>query len=256
MPAELEGHDVLEFCPLPPGGAVKSKRDEKPATLHQMFEARFEQYKRTVVAPFFKDYFTRANAQVVLIDLFKILKAGLASHNDHRLCIEDIIAAFRYGAANWLTRNVLQRLGWPVTIERTVLVATKADHASPNQHANLAHLMRDLVTTAELHATGVSGDARIMTMIVSSMRSTEAVEGVSEVDGQKLTGLRGVVLGQEADGEQSVFPGEVPPVFPEDEWDTSAYHFPSFQVKGFPRKHGMAVKHINLDAVLGCIMEG
>ncbi len=256
MPGELEGRAVLEFCPLMSDGARPARRGKTPATLRDVFTARFEEYKRTVVRPFYDEHFSRARAQVVLVDLFKVLKAGMASHNDHRRCLEDIIEGMRYGAAHWLTRTILQPLGWPVSIERTVFVATKADHASPNQHANLEKLMKDLVTTAELHATGVSGDARIMTAYVSSMRSTQAVEGITSISGRKVTGLQGVVLGHEEAGEQAVFPGEVPPAFPDDEWDTSAYSFPAFQVKGFPRKHGSAVKHLNLDAVLGSMLEG
>jgi predicted YcjX-like family ATPase len=256
MPAELEGADVLAFCPLPPDEAGSGSGVKRSSALRHVFEERFEQYKRTVVAPFVREYFSRAQTQVVLVDLFRILKAGLASYNDHRRCVEDIIATFRYGTPSWLTRTVLQRLGWPGSIERTVFLATKADHASPMQHANLEKLLRDLVATAELHATGACGDGRIATMIVSSMRSTEAVSGVTEVDGRQVTGLRGVILGDESKGAQAVFPGEVPPAFADDEWDTRQHRFPAFQVKGFPRKHGLAVKHINLDAVLGSMLEG
>jgi len=255
MPAELDGRDVLEFCPLP-ATALTPRPATQPPRLYDVFAQRFDRYRRTVVQPFFDEYFARAQVQVVLLDLFSILKAGLAAYNDHRRCIEDIIGSLRYGRASWLTRTVLQPLGWPASIERTLFVATKADHASPNQHANLKHLLHDLVTTAELHATGRQGDASILTTYVSAMRSTEAVEGVTEVDGRKVTGLRGVILGQDARGEQSIFPGEVPPAFPEDDWNTRACSFPAFRVKGFPRKHGSAGPHINLDTVLGCMLEG
>lgn len=255
MPAELDGQEVLDFCPLDPGTAAPA-RAKQPARLYDVFAQRFVLYQRTVVQPFFTRCFARAHAHVVLVDLFKILKGGMAAHNDHRHCIEDIIDGLRFGRASWLTRHVLQPLGWPATIERTVFVATKADHTTPNQHANLQSLLRDLVTKAEQAATGTSGDARIHTTYVSAMRSTEAVEGVTNIDGRYVSGLRGVLLGEEERGERCIFPGEVPPVFPEDEWDTRAFSFPAFCVQGFSRKHGSAGPHINLDSVLGLILEG
>ncbi|MBN2361461.1 MAG: YcjX family protein, partial [Deltaproteobacteria bacterium] len=71
MPEDAIDPDLLGFCPLPPGEAPRG-------SLRDLMRRRYDRYRAEVVAPFYRDHFSRFDRQIVLIDLLSTLNRGPA----------------------------------------------------------------------------------------------------------------------------------------------------------------------------------
>jgi predicted YcjX-like family ATPase len=101
----------------------------------------------------------------VLVDCLQPLNSGPQAFNDMRLALTQLMQSFHYGQ-----RTLFRRLFSPV-IDKLLFAATKADHVTVDQHANMVSLLQQLVQDAWQNArlkdqhglprAGVrSGDAR------------------------------------------------------------------------------------------------
>ncbi|MDB5541360.1 MAG: Amino acid regulated cytosolic protein, partial [Devosia sp.] len=159
MPGDLEGSPALTFAPLPsPAGPVRS------SSLYAMLERRYEAYKAIVVQPFFRDHFARLDRQVVLVDTLRALNAGPAAVADLETALTDILACFRQGDNNPLTRLVARR------IDRILFAATKADHIHSSSHDRLEAVMNRLVADAARKALFAGAQTR--SMAIAAIRAT------------------------------------------------------------------------------------
>jgi uncharacterized protein len=229
-PGELAGHDVLRFCPLPPGPVPLGSNRARMA-------GRFEAYREDVVRRFYEEHFSRFDRQIVLVDLLSSLNAGPGHFADTRLALEVILRSFRYGETGFLGRLFSPR------IDKVLFAATKADHVAHNQHANLKQLLELLVTPAARSAR-LSG-IQIEVLALSALRSTDVVR--TEHHGQALSCVRGHL--RDEDRETVLFPGEIPPALPEPEdWTSGRFRFRDFA----PRRlvPGAKGQHIRLDQAL------
>lgn len=91
--------------------------------------------------------FGRMGKQVLLVDLLSALQQGRDAFTDLGLAIRSISDAFDD------LRNPLLRLLPLARVDRLALAATKADHVTADQHANLVNLLRDLIGEPFLQAT-------------------------------------------------------------------------------------------------------
>lgn len=203
LPGDLEGSPALTFAPLPPPtGPLRS------TSLYAMLERRYEAYKAIIVRPFFRDYFARLDRQVVLVDTLRALNAGPAAVADLETALTDILACFRQGDNNPLTRLVARR------IDRILFAATKADHIHSSSHDRLEAVMNRLVAGAARKARFAGAETR--SMAIAAIRATR--ESVIEDGGERHevivgTPARGEVLdGTTYDGktEVALFPGDLP----------------------------------------------
>lgn len=203
LPGDLEGSPALTFAPLPPPtGPVRS------TSLYAMLERRYEAYKAIVVRPFFRDHFARLDRQIVLVDTLRALNAGPAAVADLETALTDILACFRQGDNNPLTRLVARR------IDRILFAATKADHIHSSSHDRLEAVMNRLVADAARKARFAGAETR--SMAIAAIRATR--ESVIEEGGEKHevivgTPQKGEVLdGTTYDGktEIALFPGDLP----------------------------------------------
>ncbi len=203
LPGDLEGSPALTFAPLPAQtGPVRS------SSLYAMMERRYEAYKAIVVRPFFRDHFARLDRQVVLVDTLRALNAGPAAVADLEAALTDILACFRQGDNNVLTRLVARR------IDRILFAATKADHIHSSSHDRLEGVMNRLVADASRKARFAGAETR--SMAIAAVRATR--ESVIEEGGQRHevivgTPQKGEVLdGLTYDGrtEIALFPGDLP----------------------------------------------
>jgi predicted YcjX-like family ATPase len=204
MPGDLEGSPALTFSPLPPGPGGSEAQN----SLARMMARRFEAYKAFVVRPFYREHFARLDRQIVLVDALSAVNRGAEAVMDLRGALNEILASFRPGRANWLTRILRRR------IDRLLIAATKADHLHHEDHdrleAILQHLLTGAVDRAEL------AGAKVEVLALASVRATR--EGTVLRGGQRLpsiigTPLKGeVVNGEVFDGstEIALFPGDLP----------------------------------------------
>lgn len=237
LPGDLEGAPVLQFFPLPtianadPATLTKLPRESVYATL----AARFRHYQQHVVRPFYRDHFRRFDRQIVLVDVLGALSAGPERFEDLSRALATLMQSFDYGK-----RSLLSRLFAP-RIDRLALAATKADHVTPEQHANLTALLEALL--AEPLQDLRYANIPVKALSLASIRATEA----HQVDhqGERTPALRGTTLTGE---EVLVFPGEVPAKLPEHEfWARQGFDFRAFRPA--PRESSV-LPHIRLDVAL------
>jgi predicted YcjX-like family ATPase len=203
MPGDLEGSPALTFAPLPaPAGPVRS------SSLYAMLERRYEAYKALVVRPFFRDHFARLDRQIVLVDTLRALNAGPVAVADLETALTDILACFRQGDNNVLTRLVARR------IDRILFAATKADHIHSSSHDRLEAVMNRLVAQAARRAKFAG--AQTKSVALAAIRATR--ESVVEDGGVKHEVIVGTPqAGEVLDGvcydgstEVALFPGDLP----------------------------------------------
>ena len=233
MPAEMDGAEHLNFCPLPPA----------TSRLYTLMSDRFEHYRDRVVRPFYADHFSRFDRQIVLVDLLSSLNRGRAVFEDTQDALKTVMESFRYGPS-----SLIARLFRP-QIETLLFVATKADHVAHNQHHNLRLLLEQMVFDA-------AGQARFegvqpVFMAIASQRSTDMVK--TDHHGQTLSCVRGRLKGE--DRETVLFPGEIPSDLPVDEdWADGRFRFRDFAPRRLRTNGSDQPQHIRLDQALDVLL--
>ncbi|WP_312584327.1 YcjX family protein [Atlantibacter sp.] len=239
LPGDMAGAPALQFFPWPDVEGIGESRlaqAEKSTNVGTLRE-RYRYYCEKVVKGFYKDHFLRFDRQIVLVDCLQPLNSGPQAFNDMRLALTQLMQSFHYGQ-----RTLFRRLFSPV-IDKLLFAATKADHITADQHANMVSLLQQLVQDAWQNAAfeGISMDC----LGLASVQATQS--GLVEVNGEKIPALRGHRL---RDGAPlTVYPGEVPARLPGSAfWETQGFQFEQF------RPQRMAVDtplpHIRLDAAL------
>ncbi|EBV6843662.1 YcjX family protein, partial [Salmonella enterica subsp. enterica serovar Hadar] len=239
LPGDMAGAPALQFFPWPDvdafGESKLAQADKQ--TNAGMLRERFNYYCEKVVKGFYKNHFLRFDRQIVLVDCLQPLNSGPQAFNDMRLALTQLMQSFHYGQ-----RTLFRRLFSPV-IDKLLFAATKADHVTLDQHANMVALLQQLIQDAWQNAAfeGISMDC----LGLASVQATTS--GVIEVNGEKIPALRGNRL---SDGAPlTVYPGEVPSRLPGQAfWDSQGFQFEAFrpQVMDVDKP----LPHIRLDAAL------
>ena len=239
-PGQIADPSVLQFCPMPLAIGARAP----PGSVGAVMEARFEAYKRTIVQPFFAQLARNVDRQIVLVDVLRALNAGEEAFADHRLALDTILAAFRFGR-----RSLLRRL-FGARIDRVLFAATKADHVPALQRDHLEALMANLVEAPTLRAKAAR--ARVAATALASIRCTE--DGTDAFDGRKVD----IVVGLPEGGERRIrfFPGIVPVTPPPTGfWGERFTEFPVFQPPRITGAEGDGIPQINLDKGLDFLLE-
>ncbi|MFW7524309.1 YcjX family protein [Vibrio ostreicida] len=232
LPGELEGAPVLQFFPCRVSDQEKIVKGSNLA----MLKARYQEYQQKVVKAFYKYHFSTFDRQIVLVDCLQPLNSGHESFTDMRHALEQLLNSFRYGRSHRLKRLFAPR------IDKILFAATKADHVTPDQHANLASLLQQMVYPSWQKASFENIEMSCITMasiqattpgfIQQGTASIPAIQGVN-IEGQPLT----------------LFPGEVPKKLPsQNYWDTGGFEFTGFLPKSSPRDEPLP--HIRMDKAI------
>ncbi len=236
MPGDLAGSELLEFCPLPPG-------DAPAASLASLMTARYRRYLNQVVKPFYREYFSRFDRQIVLVDLLGTLNRGPVCFADMQAALEVVLKSFRYGQSGLLARLFRPR------IERLLFAATKADHVAHNQHHNLRVLLERMVGEAAGHARFEG--LKPAYVALAALKSTDVVN--TEHHGQVLSCVRGTLKGEQR--ETVLFPGEIPPDLPDErDWQEGRFRFRDFAPRRLLLHGAERPQHIRLDQALEALI--
>ncbi|MFD1911425.1 YcjX family protein [Halodurantibacterium flavum] len=192
MPGELAGSPVLTFGPLP-------QAEARRGSLYAEMARRFDAYRREVVRPFFRDHFARIDRQVVLVDALGAIHSGPQAVEDLRRAMTEILAAFRPGRNDFLTRILQGR-----RVERILFAATKADHLHHTQHPRLTAFLEALLQDARARADFAG--ARTAAMSIAALRAT--VEEALSHDGRSVDAVRGRLL--DSGRQAALYPGALP----------------------------------------------
>ncbi len=202
MPGDLKNSPALTFAPLNIENGIN-----KENSLASLMERRFEAYKSLIIRPFYRQFFTRLDRQIVLVDILSNLNAG-KSHLDHlQNSLTNILKSFSPGAPHWLTSI------WNKKIDRLVFAATKADHLHHHNHDQLQNLLSQLTHTAIKKAELKGAEVKVQAL--ASLRATREV--TIEENGETYDALAGTPLagtkfhGQVFDGktETILFTGDL-----------------------------------------------
>ena len=144
LPGDLAGAPALQFFPWPDVDRIgESKLAQADKTTNAgMLRERYNYYCEKVVKGFYKNHFLRFDRQIVLVDCLQPLNSGPQAFNDMRLALTQLMQSFHYGQ-----RTLFRRLFSPV-IDKLLFAATKADHVTVDQHANMVSLLQQLVQDA------------------------------------------------------------------------------------------------------------
>jgi len=239
LPGDLAGAPALQFFPWPELHRytdTQLAQADKNSNLG-MLRQRFDYYCAQIVKGFYKEHFIRFDRQIVLVDCLQPLNSGPQAFNDMRLALTQLMQSFHYGK-----RTLFRRLFAPC-IDKLMFAATKADHITGDQHANLVSLLQQLVQEAWQNAAfeGISMDCAGL----ASVQATES--GLVDYQGQSIPAVKGQRLD---DGQAlTVFPGEVPARLPGNAfWEQQGFHFDAFR----PRQMNIdqPMPHIRMDAVM------
>ncbi|MDE1473573.1 YcjX family protein [Xenorhabdus bovienii] len=239
LPGDLAGAPALQFFPWPDidgiGEPQLAKADKH--TNIGMLRERFAYYCDHIVKGFYKEHFLRFDRQIVLVDCLQPLNSGPQAFNDMRLALAQLMQSFHYGK-----RTLFRRLFSPC-IDKLMFAASKADHVTADQHANLISLLQQLVQEAWQNAAfeGISMDC----VGLASVQATES--GVVLHDGEKIPAIKGNRLSD--DKLLTFFPGEVPQRLPNsDFWQKQGFNFESFRPKQV--NVDTPLPHIRMDSAM------
>lgn len=239
LPGDLAGAPALQFFPWPQVvdvGESKLAQADKHTNIG-MLRSRYHYYCNEVVKGFYKEHFVRFDRQIVLVDCLQPLNSGPQAFNEMRLALTQLMQSFHYGK-----RTLYRRLFSPC-IDRLMFAATKADHVTADQHANLVSLLQQLVQDAWQNAAfeGISMDCAG----IASVQATQS--GLVDHHGQKIPALKGHRLVD--DQPLTVFPGEVPARLPNNEfWQKQGFHFEDFRPQSM--NVDSPLPHIRMDSVM------
>lgn len=238
LPGELENAPTLSFFPVLNEDILsldwaKFEND----SLLKVLERRFDYYKTKIIKPFFEEYFSKVDRQIVLIDTTAVLESGYGAYSDLKATVEKLLTGFSYGRSNWI-----KRLFSP-SIDKLMMVTTKADLVPPDQHAALESFMQKMVAQAK-NDIGYEG-VEIETMAISAVTTSEPV--VTEHEGEKLLCVKGLDI----DSNEPVihYPGKIPASsMSREQWKQLTIDFSPFALPEFNPDEPLP--HIRMDKTL------
>lgn len=158
-PADLLHSPVLRLIPLP--------ERLLNTGLGKGMNKRFEEYKKKVIKPFYEDHFKHMDRQIVLLDVLQALQKGESAFNELTEALKDTLQSFRYGKQGLLS--------WLTGIKTThvLFAATKADHVTRGDRANLEELVKRILTLVDENGAIRSNVANFAVMALASICATE-----------------------------------------------------------------------------------
>ena len=206
---------VLPWPDVDGVGEAKLAQADKH-TNAEMLRERYNYYCEKVVKGFYKTTFY---VSIVRLYWWTACNRSTAGRRLSTICaaLTQLMQSFHYGQ-----RTLFRRLFSPV-IDKLLFAATKADHVTVDQHANMVSLLQQLVQDAA--KCGV----RRISMDCLGLASVQATQsGLIDLNGEKIPALRGNRL---SDGEPlTVYPGEVPARLPGQAfWQSQGFQFEAFR---------------------------
>ncbi|RIY31895.1 hypothetical protein CJP74_05930 [Psittacicella melopsittaci] len=178
---------------------------------------RYNTYVQTFVTGFYKQHFARFDRQIILVDCLTPLNHSALAFNETQLALEQIFQHFQYGK-----RNLWHRLFAP-QIDKLVFGASKMDHITSDQVANLKSLLEQLAQNNNRQAIYQNIDTAFIPL--AAIRATEQLE--LEKEGKLYKVLKG--KSKESQQTQLIYPGEVPAHLPAPSfWQNHQFDFAEF----------------------------
>jgi uncharacterized protein len=231
VPGEFEGTPLLQLLPLLPEQLAQG------GALVDLMQKHFVSYQSKVIEPFYRQYFSGLDRQVVLVDILGALNAGESALLELKQSLLLILQSFDYGPEHWLRRIFKPR------ISKVLFAVSKADHVTPDQHQALTLLLQQLLLQ---HLQSVKFQlCPYEVMAIAAIKASEA--GFVKQNGQQQPCLRG--LSAQTGEALTYYPGDVPRYWPDHQLFTE-HHFEFQQLSPLPWPKQQVLHHIRLDHLL------
>lgn len=239
LPNHDRGAPVYQFFPLLDLAESDWEQLEKSPS-HSIFHTlkkRYQHYQQKIVKPFYEDYFSQFDRQVILADCLTPLNHSQQAFIEMKIGLQQLFKHFHYG-----NRSLFRRL-FSSNIDKLLFVATKADHITSDQLPNLESLMKQLVQEGGRHAEfeGIQTDYKA----IASVRATDSV--IATQNGQSFKAIQGI---RSSDKKRvTLYPGSVPSRLPDASyWQYNRFDFDQFEPKRID--FDQPIPHLRMDAVL------
>lgn len=239
LPNTERGAPVYQFFPLLDLSDEEwEKLEQSPSdSVFHTLKKRYNHYQQKVVKPFYEDYFSQFDRQVILADCLTPLNHSRQHFLEMKIGLQQLFKHFHYG-----NRSLFNRL-FSSKIDRLLFAATKADHITLDQLPNLESLMRQLVQEGGRYAEFEGIETAYQA--IAAIRATDAV--IVQEDGHHLKAVRGL---RSADQKWvTQFSGSVPSRLPESGyWKNKPFDFDQFEPKQV--NFSQPLPHLRMDSVL------
>lgn len=239
LPNTERGAPVYQFFPLLDLSKSDWERlEQSPAnSVFHTLKKRYRHYQEKIVKPFYEDYFSQFDRQVILADCLTPLNHSQQAFLEMKIGLQQLFKHFHYG-----NRSLFHRL-FSSQIDKLLFAATKADHITADQLPNLESLMRQLVQEGGRHAEFDGIETAYQA--ISAIRATDSVT-VSD-NGESFKAIRGV---RSKDSKLvTQFAGSVPNRLPSAEyWQNHTFDFDQFEPKKIDFEQ--PIPHLRMDSVL------
>tara|TARA_R110002167_G_scaffold242290_3_gene447724 strand:+ start:20482 stop:21969 length:1488 start_codon:yes stop_codon:yes gene_type:complete len=242
LPGEYENTPLLTFFPLLTLSPIQhSELSASPSdSNYHVLKRRYEQYVSQVVKPFYRDYFSRFDRQLVLVDCLNALNHGQAQFNDMGSALNSIMESFQFGQSSLIRRLFSPR------IDKVLFAASQVDRVTRDQQSHVLSLLTAMLQQSQ-HYANFEG-SEVETMAISAIKATQ--HGMVNIEGVQQEVVKGTGL----DGKQvTVYPGDVPTSLPDAEfWQQQGFSFSAFLPPNLSHIHdnNPQFEHIRLDHLL------
>lgn len=231
VPGEFAGTPLLQLLPLLPEQLAQG------GALVDLMQKHFVNYQSKVIEPFYRQYFSGLDRQVVLVDILGALNAGESALLELKQSLLLILQSFDYGPEHWLRRIFKPR------ISKVLFAVSKADHVTPDQHQALTLLLQQLLLQ---HLQSVKFQlCPYEVMAIAAIKASEA--GFVKHNGSQQPCLRG--LSAQTGEALTYYPGDVPRYWPDHQLFTE-HHFEFQSLAPLPWPKQQVLQHIRLDHLL------
>jgi predicted YcjX-like family ATPase len=236
MPGQVDDEALLCFVPLLKVGSYTDGQ-LKAAPKNSYFkvcETRYKAYIKQLVEPFYRDFFSGIDRQIVLVDVLTALNSGALYLDDMRQALSNISDSFSYGSQNRISQLFTPK------IDRVVFAATKADQILTKDHLSLVKLLSSLVEQA-YETAEYEG-------IIPEILAVAGVRSSKEVPHDGEPGLSGFDTAGNYIGYVNP---SIPTFIPKNAQHQffSGWKIPKFNPP-IPSNENEAVPHIRIDSVL------
>lgn len=213
----------------------KTLRQADANSYYQVCRRRYKNYVNQLVRPFYKDYFSKIDRQIVLVDILSALEGGPAYVDDMQLMLKEILHNFHYGKQNRFMHLIAPK------IETICFAATKMDQIVAEEHENVKQLLGRMIrnVSRELKGAGISSTCEVISAVNTSHNKIH--HNKPSVWGHNLAG----------DYVGYTHP-QIPPRLPSgDEWQDFDINIPRFRPPaGLCATNSDILPHIRMDSIL------
>ena len=205
---------LLEFTPLP----TPKYMSPYEKSIYNLFEQRYNKYVDEVLKPFYENWFSQFDRQIILIDVLKNFQNGYDQFLDMQRAIKKIIQIYYYGEQSFLKHLIDKK------INKVIFAGTKVDLLKPEQHQNYQKLLNQIIEDAkrELDVKGI----KTQSLVFASVKTNEATVDF-----------------------------EIPSTFPKrDKWENYKIHIPETKPIVFPELETEVVPSINMNILVDYLL--